>query len=122
VLDDLYGRRRELPPNLALDAAMHAPAKARAQLRALLSIYPEAELRPRGDDGCWDVEPADVVVAGQGNSGPGHLILVGAEPNTCWEAPSPGQSVRKIGIGLHPGTRVRHVYRMRDRLDWLGKV
>lgn len=118
VLDDLYGWRRPLPRNIALDACVHAPEAAWAQLRALLGVYPEARQLPLNTLGDYEVEPADLIVVGPPGKGPGHLIIVGAERNTAWEAPSQGQCVRKIGIGLSPGQQIKHVLRMSDRLSW----
>lgn len=119
VLDDLYGWRRELPRNLALDTATHAPDEAWAQLRRLLEVYPEAEALHRDTMGYWHVEPGDVVVVGSRNGGPGHLVVVGARPNTCWESPRPGCAVREIGVGLHPKLHVKHAFRMSDRESWV---
>jgi hypothetical protein len=118
IIDGLYGYRRTLPRNIALDACQHAPEAARAQFRLLLSIYPEARLLPLNPLGDYDVQPADLVVVGPRAGGPGHLIIVGAEVNTAWEAPSVGQCFRKIGIGLSAGQHVKHVLRMSDRLSW----
>jgi hypothetical protein len=119
VLDDLYGRRRILPRNLAIDAAIHAPEEAWAQLRRLLEVYPEAEALHPDEDGIWNVEPGDVVVTGLKNGGPGHLVIVGARASTCWEAPRPACAVREIGIGLHPTQHVKHAFRMSDRESWV---
>lgn len=120
IYDDLYGWRRELPRNLALDSAIHNPAEAWAQLRRLLEVYPEAKPLHADVHGVWHVEPADCVVTGTRKGGPGHFIMVGARPNTCWEAPCPRQPVREIGIGLHPGlVFIKHAFRMRDRLSWV---
>lgn len=122
VIDDLYGRRRELPRNIAMDAANHAPGEAEEQLRRLLEVYPEAEPLHRDTMGYWHVEPGDLVVVGTKRGGPGHLVIVGARLNTCWEAPRPGCSVREIGVGLHPHVDVKHAYRMRDRFLWLRRA
>lgn len=117
-LDDLYGHRRELPQNLPLDACMHAPEETMLALRKLLLVYPEAKQVHRSPDGVYHVEPMDLVVAGPVGGGPGHLIVVGWEPNTCWEANKP--CVRKVGVGLDPKIAdVKRVYRMSDRHRWL---
>jgi hypothetical protein len=119
VLDDLYGYRRVLPRNLPLDTSIHAPESARAAMRKLLRMYPEAEAVLPTKDGQSEVEPADIIATGPSYGGPGHAVLVGWEPNTCWEASSP--RVRKVGIGIDPRTmRVFGVYRMRDRERWLS--
>lgn len=118
IWDGLYGWRRELPRNLALDAATHSPEAAREQLRLLLSVYPHAcQVLPI--HGVYHVEPGDFVVTGFRKGGEGHLVVVGAEPNTCWEAPHKHSAVRKIGIGLHACLDIKHVYRASDRMRWL---
>lgn len=120
VLDELYGRRRELPRNLPLDTAFHDREAAMAGMRRLLRLYPELErVEERDDEGRLIVEPSDVLATGPKHGGPGHLVLVGVRPNTCWEASHP--RVREIGVGLDP--RVMHVfrvYRARDRARWVA--
>lgn len=118
VADELYGWHNDLPDNIALDACSHDAEESWRQVRKLLAVYPQlGPVRPR-EDGLYDVEPGDLVVVGPASGGPGHLMVVGARPNTMWEADKP--AVREVGIQHDPQTRhVKHVYRFADRWRWL---
>jgi len=122
MADDLFGWRRELPPNLALDTATHDRDEAEAQLRRLLRVYPELDaLEVDMETGAYLVQPMDMVVVGPANGGSGHLVVVGWRPNTCWEADRP--RVREIGVGSPAGQLgyvVKHAYRFRNRERWLA--
>lgn len=121
VLDDLYGFRRELPRNIALDACVHAPDEAVAQVSKLLRIYHELDVVHPGEDGLFTVEPADMVIVGPAGGGPGHLMVVGYRPNTLWEAIRP--EVSEVGCTLDPDNRsVKHVFRANDRWHWVHGI
>lgn len=118
VLDDLYGHCRELPRNLALDSAVHSREAAETQVRAILRLYPELEFVAPGEDGLFTVEPGDAIVVGPEHGGPGHLMMVGARPNTLWEAIKP--EVSEVGSTLDPEQRtLKHVLRANNRALWL---
>lgn len=114
VLDELWGFEREIP-RLPQDAALHSPELARSALKFMMGLYPATKKRPihRGV-----VQPGDVLITGEPSGGPGHAIIVGAEPNTLWQALPSG--IHQGGMALMTQyQRIYRIYRFRGRIQWL---
>jgi hypothetical protein len=66
-----------------------------------------------------NVEPGDIVVVGTHAGGPGHLMLVGPQPNTLWHC-TESSGACMSGWGLPAFTsRVFAVYRILDKDRWV---
>ncbi len=110
ALDELTGRSTPAIPNLPQDAALHDPILARETMRAIIRAYGPAR---RIDD--LTVEPADVVVTGDPDGGPGHAMIVGAEPNTIWHSTRP--RVHTTGVQI-VDQKVFRIYRPLEKDQW----
>lgn len=111
VWDELLGMSPYPIARLPHDAALNKPAVARAFMRHVLHHY--APIGPVEGP----AQPGDILVTGVAGAGPGHVILVGAERNTIWQA---GQrSVDQHGWALTEGFQVlMHHYRFGNRERW----
>lgn len=114
VVDEMYMRpspeRGTLPP----DTSMHSRELALKTIRTLRQLYAPTM---RVTDGI--IEPADMIVTGQRQGGPGHIMIAGPERNTIWHCAN-GIGVRQTGFGLADGyERIFGVYRFTDRERWL---
>lgn len=94
VMDYLYGQSHFIPREVQ-DRSLHDPEGAKRITKMIREYYPDHVDLPCGDR---VVEPGDVVVTGHALGGPGHAILVGAAPNTLWQAFR--RYVRMGGFGL----------------------
>lgn len=111
VLDELYRRPlTDLPPR-APDASMHDRAGSFSVMRQIIRRYPD---HIAVEDG--SVEPGDVLVVGPNSGGPGHMMIVGHQRNTCWQA-SAGR-VHFTGLSLPASATLFRTFRMVDREQW----
>ena len=113
VLDEvrgISGRKIETLPN---DAAMHTPSGAMSVMRAIRRLYMPNESVLDGS-----LEPADVIVSGPIAGGPGHAMIVGAEPNVLWH--STADRVQRTGLGYlrSRASKIFRVYRGLDKDLW----
>jgi len=115
VIDELHGEVRIPAIKLPQDVAFHAPATARAALRLFRKAYEPLRVVRDGV-----VEPGDIAIVTLGKvAGPGHAVLIGAEPNTAWHAT--GDEVQRAGIGVltRPPAHLYGIYRIEDKDRWL---
>lgn len=113
VLDELWGFEREIP-RLPQDSALHSPETARAALRYIMGLYPRTMKMPLHRT----VQPGDILITGETSGGPGHAIIVGASPNSLWQALPTG--IHKGGMALMvQAQRLFRIYRFEDRHAWL---
>lgn len=111
VLDEMYRRPlTDLPPRAA-DASMHDRDGAFAVMRQIMRRYPD---HITVEDGF--VEPGDVLVVGPRDGGPGHMMIVGHQPGTCWQASA--DRVHFTGLSLPTGATLFRVFRFVDRETW----
>lgn len=111
VLDELYRRPLTDLPIRAPDASMHDPEGAFSVMRQIVRRYPNHVTIEDGS-----VEPGDVLVVGPRNGGPGHMVIVGPQPNTLWQ--SSGGKVHFTGLSLPGSATLFRTYRMVDREKW----
>jgi len=115
VVDELYGFRRAELPRLPQDRSLHDRAGAVKAMKFMRRLYePNLPI----EDGVF--EPGDILVVSAPDGGPGHAMIVGAEPNTLWH--STGRFVQMTGIGFLWATyhswKFCGGYRMQDREKW----
>ncbi len=110
VMDELYVMEPAPSVELPQDVALHAPHTARAAMRKIMSRYPDHRNLDQGES----VEPGDVVITGPERGGPGHAMIVGADPG-LWHAT--GLEVQRGG--LIPTDPIHHVLRPQDKHRWL---
>lgn len=111
VLDEFYLREPVPIETLPTDAALHARDSAIAGMKRLRELY-----MPNDPVEDGSLEPADVLVTGPKNGGPGHAMIVGPRRNQLWHAA--GNEVHTTGFAFFApflGNRIFRVYRMRDR-------
>ncbi len=101
-------------PRLPQDIGMHKPESARAIMRQLIRMFGLKSV----DDG--RAEPFDIIMVGQAGAGPGHAQIVGAKPNTIWEAVRP--KVCQGGWIYYNTTEVCGVYRKEDKREWVESL
>ena len=103
VLDELFGLDTDAR-TLPQDVALHQPRLARAAMKRIMSLYSPfvsvTDLRLVG---------GDVLVVGERDGGPGHVMIVGFEPWTIWHATKP--CVQKTGFALPSSQKVFRIYR-----------
>lgn len=96
---------KAIPP----DTALHDPKKAVRAVRAIAGRYPNEIIRN------GEVEPGDIVIVAVGK-GPGHVMIVGPQPNTLWHCM---QTAGVVRTGFENFGRVLRVWRGKDRHLWL---
>ena len=83
VMDELLSRSETPRERLPRDSALNDPRKAREFMRLMLERYsPMEEIA----DGV--ALPGDILVTGGLGGGPGHVIVVGHDQMTTWQAGS----------------------------------
>ena len=89
---------------LPADTALHEPETARAAMHSLMRLHPKWKrvLAPRA------VWPGDMLVVG--NGAPGHLMIVGAQPNTLAHCAKPRFCI--TGMVLPAGMSIHGLYRL----------
>lgn len=111
VLDELYRRPlTDLPPR-APDASMHDAEGAFSVMREILRRYPD-----HVDILDGNIEPGDILVVGPRSGGPGHMMIVGHQPGTVWQASA--DRVHFTGLYLPSTATLFRIYRMVDRESW----
>ncbi len=117
IIDFMYGFTRfNGLAALPQDTAFHDPIKARAAFRAILDTYPYSFV----DDG--SIEPADIIITGSRNGGPGHAMIAGIEQNELWHQ-TPLSGVQRTGP-MFGGNDMMHYHRTirsKDKYLWLPK-
>lgn len=113
IMDEMYGTPTRAIPRVAQDASLHDEAQVRAAVREMVRVYgPLVEVAEGAP-----VMPGDLVVTGPEGGGPGHLMVVGPDPNELWH------STRGIGVvmtGVYvPGLVLMHVFRVQPIREWL---
>ncbi len=103
VLDELFGLETDAR-TLPQDVALHQPRMARAAMKRIMSLYSPFETV----SGLYLVG-GDVLVVGERDGGPGHVMIVGSEPWTIWHATRP--CVQKTGFSLPETQKVFKIYR-----------
>lgn len=112
VLCEMTGKNLGAFPRLPQDMSMHNRLGSMRVLHQMRRDFSEHE-RVSGTV-CI---PMDIVITGYFGAGPGHMRLVGPEPNTIWEVTSHG--VAKTGFAFHPKTQhVFRVYRLLGQDQW----
>ena len=108
-LDSMYGYARTPPERLPPDAALHAPASARAAMKRMMRLYPNHTEAT----GAW--QAGDLLVTRNSErGGPGHLVIATAIPGVFQEATTDG--VRRVGMfGLR---WLIKAYRITDKHRW----
>lgn len=93
IIDWLDGVERDRA-SLPADVALHDRPTAIKAMLQLMRTYGPTKLQPGAD-----LEPGDLVVVGQHNGGPGHIMIVGTQPNTLWDSqPLAGFQMRGWGL------------------------
>lgn len=89
---------------LPSDTAMHRPDTARAAMHRLMRLHPRWKrmVAPRS------AQPGDMLVVGHG--APGHLMIVGAHPNTLAHCVRPRFCI--TGMALPSGMSLHALYRL----------
>jgi len=115
VWDEMRATPGEQIPRLSRDASLNNPRKTTEFMRMLLDRYaPIEELTNKQ----YVVEPGDVLVVRAKGGGPGHVILVGPDRNTTWQAGS--RKVIRSGWTLLDRFQIlSHWFRYGDRSKWL---
>lgn len=117
VYDEMFGfERPEAFVVFPQDGAMHNRAESKRIADLVTSMYGAERVRDR------TLEPGDaVLMAGGGEAGPGHMLIVGVEENHVWHA---GRArVTRTGIGfdrIHQ--RIVAVYRVAERSAWVSQL
>lgn len=119
VVDELYRRARVPIERMPSDTDMHDPPGARRVLRQILGYYPaHVEVLDSGV-----VQPGDVIITAKPGCGPGHSIIVGADPDVFYHAIEPcvqGVARQEVSAdGPCPKFTPYRVYRMTDKEKWL---
>ena len=114
VVDALFGFPRTTLNLLPADVALHDKLTALKAMRTLRRLYSPL-LRVPTEPGI--VEPGDLLVTGPTGGGPGHIIIVGPEKNTTWQATS--QSVEKTGLTVPYRMDLFRIFRFEDRHKWV---
>lgn len=111
VLDELDGLTRVFK-TLPQDVAMHSPASARASMRVIRKLF-----QPHFNVLDGTAQPGDVLITGPRHGGPGHVMIVGFQRNTLWEATSP--SIRRTGWSIEGKlhNKLFRVLRMSNRSE-----
>lgn len=119
AVDDMDGRPRAQDPQLPPDTALHDPEKAREAILFIRRLYdPIEELTRSAEKLPIDAQPFDILIVGTGAGGPGHMMIVGPEPNTLWHC-TQGAGVHWTGWKLFNGfEKVHGLYRLADRYKW----
>lgn len=103
VLDELFGIETDAR-TLPQDVALHQPDLARAAMKKIMSLYSPFESVPN-----QRLVGGDVLIVGERDAGPGHVMIVGYEPYTIWHATTP--RVQKTGFSLSDSQQIFRVYR-----------
>ena len=111
VLDELYRRPLTELPIRAADASMHDRDGAFSVMRQIIRRYPDHITVRDGS-----VEPGDILVVGPRAGGPGHMMIVGHQTGTVWQASA--TKVHFTGLYLPKGATLFRTYRMVDRETW----
>lgn len=111
VLDELYRRPLTSLPIRAPDASMHDKEGAFSVMRQIIARYPD---HISVEDG--SVEPGDILVVGPRSGGPGHMMIVGVQRGTVWQASA--DRVHFTGLSLPASATLFRVFRMVDREAW----
>ena len=115
VWDEMLARPGDQIPRLSRDASLNNPRKTMEFMRMLLERYaPVEELTNKH----YVVEPGDVLVVRARGGGPGHVILVGPDQNTTWQAGT-RKVVRSGWMLLDRYQVLSHWFRYGDRSKWL---
>lgn len=117
VIDALDGRARMEPPGFPHDASLHDRAGAIRTVREIVRRYSPCVKVEADEKGYFQVEPGDIVVTGMPGGGPGHIEIVGANPNELWHAqPSPG--FHQGGWSFLEQQLLYAIYRIEDKHRW----
>lgn len=100
VLDELYEKTTKVS-TLPDDASLHNRERCMLVMRILRRQYPAERVESK------QLQPGDVVVTGR--AGPGHVLIVGPQKNTIWQADKP--RVHWTGLGILSTFIVFRVYR-----------
>jgi hypothetical protein len=111
VLDELYRRPLTDLPIRAADASMHDREGSFSVMRQIIRRYPD---HITVEDG--SVEPGDILVVGPRAGGPGHMMIVGHQRNTVWQASA--DRVHFTGLYLPDSATLFRTFRMVDRENW----
>ena len=116
VIDMADGRDRAAFPGMPQDAAMHSRSTAIVAVRELVSRYAPSR-KVLAKDGIFYVEPGDIVVTGSPGGGPGHVEIVGANPNELWHA-LPSAGFHQGGWSFLEQQVLYAIYRIQDKYRW----
>lgn len=114
VLDELYGEQLTPVAQVSDDAQFHDHEATMRAVAAMRRAYPSRRIRSSRH-----LPAGSVIVTGDAMGGPGHVMVVGPEPNTIW------QCNRRVGVyrgGFSFEARsqvVKAVYEMRDLWRWV---
>ena len=112
VLEEAYRMTKPVFERLPSDMAMHDREGAMSVMRRMMQHFPYVV----SADG--RVTFGDVIVTGESQGGPGHMIVVGCEPNQLWQATKSG-GVRWTGMGLvHGSQQIVRIFNMQDKEAW----
>lgn len=114
IIDELRGLDRlSQVQTVSDDVCMHDAKTAFETVSRIEGIYQPLER-------VWEpyIEPGDLILVGPPGGGPGHLQIVGPDPNTIWHCDR-GTGVCRTGMGVRDGhERIFRAYRFGDRLEW----
>lgn len=115
TIDEMFGFARAAIELLPQDLSMNQPATAFKTMRKLKKLYAPLEYVPISSP----VEPGDLVVSGPIGGGPGHLMIVGAQPNTLWHA----TNTKVVQTGMAVPVEQTHfkTLRFKDKALWPNK-
>jgi len=110
VLDELYRFKRCPTARLPQDMALHNRKGAFRAMRFIRRLYmPNVIVTDE------TIEPMDFIITGPIGGGPGHMQLVGTQPNVIWECVQGG--VQRTGISS--SQIIYRIYRPTDKDTWL---
>jgi hypothetical protein len=109
IIDSLDGVTRERD-SLPADVALHARDTAIGAMKKLMRVYGPSKIT----DG--RVQPGDLLVVGQANGGPGHVLIVGTQRNTLWDS-QPLVGFQRRGWALD-ASQVFHAAFRPDKSKW----
>jgi hypothetical protein len=117
IIDALDGRKRMKPVGFPHDGSLHCRAGAVRTVREIVRRYSPCHKIEADEDGLFQVEPGDIVVTGDQGGGPGHVELVGPNPNELYHS-MPSVGFHQGGWSFLEQQVLYAVYRIEDKHLW----
>lgn len=117
IIDAMDGRKRMEPAGFPHDGSLHDRAGAIRTVREIIRRYSPCHKVEADENGMFQVEPGDIVVTGMPGGGPGHVEMVGPNPNELYHSmPTPG--FHQGGWSFLEQQILYAIYRIEDKHRW----